>query len=155
MAGLKFPDCEYEIEEIVTKTTLHIQAEVFEIGGDAPTNIIGTDQEWQVVVRWGVHGRMVSHLCGKWAVGLSLESIGKANEYDFGPAFVDMDPCGNGHYSYTFNIKKNEVSADVDGTIYNLGVTLTARDACGKPSHIAAFCHDVSLMMFQQAPHSP
>ena len=155
MAGFKFPECAYEIEEVITKTTLDISAEVFEVGGDTPTNIIGTDQDWKVVVKWAVHGHLVSHLCGKWAVGLSLESIGgRADEYDFGPEKVDMEPCGDGKYSYTFNIPAGAVSAgDADGTIYELGVTLTARDACGKPSHIAAFCTEVSLMVFEQAPH--
>lgn len=153
MAGLKFPKCEYEIEEVVTKTKLKIAAVVYEIGGDVPTSIIGTDQDWKVVVKWSIHGRLQSHLCGKWAVGLSLESLGKAAEYDFGPAYVAMDPCGTGEYSHTFEIKAGEIAADEDGTLFELGVTLTARDACGKPSHIAAYCKDVSLMFFQQAPH--
>lgn len=157
MAGLKFPECEYEIEEIVTRTSLRIAATVYEEGGDTPTNIVGSDQNWRVVVEWSVHGHMASHLCGKWAVGLSLESLGgRALEYDFGPERVDMVPCGDGKYSHTFNIAAGTVShGDADGTIYELGVTLTARDACDKPSHIAAFCTDVSLMVFEQAPHSP
>jgi len=153
--GYPLQECAFEIEQIHTNLGGTIKATVYEVGGDAPTNIIGTDQDWKVVVEWEVHGHIVRHLCGKWVVGLSLESIGAAPEYDFPRAYVDMEPCGDGKYSHTFVIKAGEVEADADGTLYLPAVTLSSRDPCDKPGHIGAFCRGGSIMLFQQGPHSP
>lgn len=146
--------CAFEVEQIHTKLGGKIAATVYEVGGDDPTNIIGTDQDWKVVVEWEVHGHIIRHLCGKWVVGLSLESIGTAPEYDFDKVYIDMEPCGDGKYSHTFDIPAGKVSADEDGTLYLVAVTLSSRDACNKPGHIGGFCRGGSVMVFQQAPHS-
>ncbi|MDV7390873.1 hypothetical protein RZS08_05960 [Arthrospira platensis SPKY1] len=155
MNGQAFKFCEFEIEQIHTHLGGKIAATVYEVGGDAPTNIIGTDQDWKVVVEWEIYGHIVRHLCGKWVIGLSLESIGTAPEYDFPRVYIDMDPCGDGKYSHTFLIKADEVFADEDGTVYLPAVTLSSRDPCDKPGYIGAFCRGGSVMIFQQAPHKP
>ena len=154
--GQPFTECEFEVSPIETDLTGSISAKVYEVGGDDPTTIIGTDQAWYAVIEWQVKGGVVPHLCGDWRVAINLESIGPGTEYQFRARPVPMDPCEHpdGKYSTRIDVAAGEVDVDVDGTLYQVGVTLASRDACGKPGHIAAHCSGAHLHFYQQPPHT-
>ena len=91
----------------------YISADVYEVGGVAPTNIIRLDQDWRVHLDWALEGSLKSMICGTWCIHLHLESIGKGPELDLpdpGPEIqVPLNPCGNGHYTYDFVVKSGTV----------------------------------------------
>ena len=59
-----------------------IAADVYELGGVAPTNIIRIDEAWKVSIDWELIGSLKSMVCGTWCLHLHLESIGKGEELD-------------------------------------------------------------------------
>ena len=42
----------------------YISADVYEIGGVSPTNIIRIDQDWLVRLNWALEGSLKSMICG-------------------------------------------------------------------------------------------
>lgn len=141
--GVHLVDCEREITPLAGRTDLRLTATVYEVGGDSPTQIIRTDQDWYVDVEWTLTGPLRHHFCGKWYVSVQLESIGPGPEYRFPvpAAEIDMEPCGDGTYSYRINVPAGEVdAADPDGTVYIVSVTLGSENACGDPGHLRAHC---------------
>src|SRR6185295_3736974 len=88
-----------------------IEADVFEVGGVSPTNIIRIDQDWFVRIRWELDGSLKSMICGKWCIHLHLESIGLGEELDLphppsAELEVDLNPCGDGKYTKDFLVKR-------------------------------------------------
>ena len=151
-------DCEKQFTPLVATTTLNLKATVFEVGGDAPTNIIHTDQAWYVEVEWEITGPLIRHFCGTWHVSVNLESIGPGSEYQFPepPAQVPMNPCGDGKYKYTINVPANAVDArDPDGTLYIVGVTLGSTDPCGNAGHLFGYCTGEELHFVPPVHGSP
>jgi hypothetical protein len=118
----------------------YIEAEVYEVGGVAPTNIIRIDQDWRVRVHWGLEGCLKSMICGAWCLHLHLESIGEGPELSLPvPNKVRLDPCGNGEYDYDFVLRKGKVTADHCSTPYKPVVTVTYENECELPGPIAGF----------------
>jgi hypothetical protein len=141
--GLQLVHCAQEFSPIITTTSFTMSATVYEVGGQAPTAIIRTDQDWYVEVKWKITGHLIRHLCGKWMVQVNLESIGPGNEYEFPGKpgkIVDMDPCGNGEYSTKINVAAGAVEAEPSGRQYLVGVTLGSQDPCDKPGHLYGNC---------------
>lgn len=135
----------FEVSGAPASSFLHgtIAAEVYEVGGVAPTNIIRTDQDWFVRIRWELCGALKSMICGKWCLHLHLESIGKGPELDLpdpGPELeVDLDPCGDGKYCKDFYVKAGTVTAEHCGTPYKLVSTVTYQNPCDCPGPMAGF----------------
>ena len=155
--GLPLLDCSREFTPLVATTAINLKATVYEVGGSAPTNIIRTDQAWYVDVEWELTGHLVRHFCGKWHVSVALESIGPGDEYQFPdpPAQIDMDPCGDGKYSYRINVAAGAVDArDPDGTLYLIAVTVGSSDLCGGAGHLYAYCHGEELHFVPGPPHT-
>ena len=154
--GVQLLDCSKEVTPIVATTRLNLSATVYEVGGDAPTNIIHTDQDWYVDVEWSITGHLIRHFCGEWHVSVNLESVGPGSEYQIPtpPAVIPMDPCGDGKYRYRINVRAGQIDArDADGTLYIIGVTLGSTDPCGKPGHLFAYCTGEELQFVPGPAH--
>ena len=148
--GQSFEQCDFEISPFATKLTGTIKAEVYEEGGVEPTTIISVDEAWYVDVEWTLKGHMRRHLCGQWCVTVSLESIGKGNEYSLpDPSeHFPIDPCNNGTYKKRISVAAGTIKPEDCGTLYLIAVTLTSLDACERPGHIAAYCKGPNLMFY-------
>jgi hypothetical protein len=120
-----------------------IEAELFEQGGVVPTNVIRTNQDWYIDIHWELKGPVVPMICGKWCIHLYMESIGPAPELKLtdynSPAYLPLDPCGDGKYYYRLDVKKGTVTAEHCSTPYKLVVAITYHNVCGKPGPIAGF----------------
>jgi hypothetical protein len=121
----------------------YIGAEIYEVGGVAPTNVIRIDQDWRVHLDWELEGSLKSMICGTWCLHVHLESIGKGPELSLpDPSYevkVPLNPCGNGKYEKDFVIRRGTVTARHCSTPYKLVTTVTYENACGKPGPIAGF----------------
>lgn len=149
-------ECDQQISALITNTEITLSATVYEVGGEDPTGIIRTDQDWYVDVEWQITGNLVRHLCGNWHVAVALESIGPGGEYQFPDpsAIVAMEPCGDGHYTYRIDVPAGAVDArDPDGTVYIVAVTLGSTDPCGAAGHIHANCRDGELQFVPGPAH--
>jgi hypothetical protein len=51
-------------------------------------------------------------------------------------------------YELKVKIPSGGLKCDPCGSLYLVGVTLTAFDACGKPGHIGAYCKGASVMLY-------
>ena len=153
--GVPSSECKFEVSPVVCKLNGTISTHVYEVGGQAPTTIIGTDQDWYVEVDFELFGHLIRHLCGSWCICVYLESIGPGPEIRIPNDCKTgkLDPCGDGKYKVKVEVPAGHVPADSCGALYILGVTLTTLDACGKPGHIAAYCKGPNLMFYEQPPH--
>lgn len=129
-----------------------LDAAIHEHGGVQPTRIIQTDTPWSVHINWSLKGDMAPMICGKWHVHVRLESMGPGGETSlFDPdCQLDLNPGGNGDYSCHFDVPANRVKAAHDGTPYRVLVTLTYRNAVGKPGPMAAY-YDAGIVQFYNA----
>ena len=122
-----------------------IEADVYELGGVAPTNIIRIDEDWLVRIKWALHGSLKSMICGKWCLHVHLESIGRGPELDLPhpdrkeEIHVDLDPCGNGEYCYDFRVPAGTVRPEHCSTPFKVVATVTYENACCKPGPMAGF----------------
>lgn len=151
-----FVKSEFEIFPVISDLRGGIKAEVLEDEGVDPTTIISTNQDWRVKVDWYIKGHLVRHMCGSWCLNVVLESIGPGTEYSLpkGGVEIPMDPCGNGEYSETIRIPAGTIDPNDCGTLYVLAVTLTSKDPCEKPGHIAAYAKGPNLMFYDGPPHN-
>lgn len=153
--------CEFEIDPHACDLWGYIRASVYEEeypeGPHDAKTIIACDEDWYVKVKWKIWGGLMHHLCGYFCVCVHLESIGPGPDYsldcdgDGNPCIdsIDMDPCGEGEYEVTCRIPAGTVDCGDCGKLYLLGVTLTSRDACKEPGHIAAYCKGPTLMFYE------
>lgn len=148
--------CSTEFDPAVTTVGFTIAADVFEVGGVAPTDIIHTDQAWYVEVQLEVTGHLMHHLGGSWHVAVVLECVGPGNHYKFpNPVVaVPLDPCGDGKYPIRIDVAAGQVDAAVpEGTLYTIGVIVGTLDLCGHPGHLHAHCRGGDLHFVP--PHHP
>ena len=127
-----------------------IEADLYEVGGVAPTRIIRTNEDWYVDIKWELTGSIVPMLCGEWCIHLLMESIGpgeelKLHDYD-NPYNIHLNPCGDGKYHTHLDVKKGTVKPEHCSTPYKLVVAITYLTECHKPGPIAGF---VELPMVQ------
>jgi hypothetical protein len=117
-----------------------------------PTDIISTNQELIVKVKWCVLGDLRRHLCGTWCVCVSWESCGPALEGQWCQR-LPFDPClpDDKCYEAIFRFEPGRLSAGDCGTIYCLCVTLSSEADCPDgtryPGLIFGFCKDVACVM--------
>lgn len=125
----------------------YIEAEVYEVGGAAPTTIIDFDQDWGVKLKWDLTGSLRPFVCGTWCISLFFESIGDGPEFDLRHDHrIPLDPCGNGHYEYDFRVRRGTVKKEHCGRPYKLVVAVVYETACHRPGPMAGF---VELPMIQ------
>lgn len=132
-----------------------MEARVVDINGDSPDNIINIKDAWVVDFHWHLHGPMAKCITGKWCLHVHLESIGKGPElslFEGRDVEVELDPCGDGHYQYRFDVKAGTVTADACSTPYRVVATLTYRTPCDKPGPMAGFA-DLGMVQFYEGEH--
>lgn len=144
-------DCPFEISPFTCKLTGGLRATIYEDGQKGPQEIITTDNNWTIDVEWFLHGHLTRHLCGTFCIGVHLESVGEGPEKSLGTFEVPMEPCGNGHYRYEVKVPAGTVPSADCGRLYIVAITLTSKDACGKPGHINAFCKEGCVMIAEPA----
>lgn len=131
-----------------------IEAELYEVGGPTPTTIIRTSENWYVDINWSLYGMIVPMICGKWCIHLHMESIGQGPELTLsdynGPAYLLLEPCGDGKYSYRLDVKKGTIKPEHCSTPYKLVVAVTYLNYCGKPGPIAGFV-ELPVVQFYDA----
>ncbi|KPV51130.1 hypothetical protein SE17_22980 [Kouleothrix aurantiaca] len=136
-----------------------IAADVYELGGVAPTNIIRIDEAWKVSIDWELIGSLKSMVCGTWCLHLHLESIGKGEELDLfdgsREVHVKLDPCGNGQYHYDFTVPAGTVKPEHCSTPYKLVTTLTYLNECGRPGPMAGFVEGQILQFYDPGITTP
>ena len=64
--GKPFELCEFEITPFPATITGEMKTSVYEVGGDEPTGIIRTDQDWYVLVEFILKGPLMHHFCGEF-----------------------------------------------------------------------------------------
>jgi hypothetical protein len=155
----RFGYCDFEVDPVDNTLKGWIRASIHEGGrpeGDQdPVDIISTGEEIWVHVKWRIWGHLAHHLCGYFCVCVNFESIGPGPEFTVQcegtnePCqIIPMDPCGDGYYDLWCRIPAGQVKAAHCGSVYLVAVTLTSLNACKKPGHIAAFCNDLSVMVY-------
>jgi hypothetical protein len=146
--------CEVEVSKFADDLKVNLGVTIYEEpGSPEPITIIPTDQWWYVDVELWVAGQLRHHLCGKWCLCLYLESIGPAPEIGIPDSCqeIEMDPCGDGYYKFTFRVPPGTVEADRCGTVYIPTVTLGSLDRCGNAGHIFGHCRLPDLMFHPPA----
>jgi hypothetical protein len=150
-----FSETEFEFFPVNSELRGEISAEILEVGGVDPNTIISTNQEWVVKVDWFIEGPLVRHMCGSWCLSVQLESVGLGNDYNLpegGRIEIPMNPC-DGEYSYEIRVPAGTIDPEDCGTLYLLAVTLTSKDPCDRPGHIAAYAKGPNVMFYDGPPH--
>lgn len=136
-----------------------IKADVYEVGGAAPTNIIRIDQDWRVSIDWELNGSLKSMICGTWCLHLHLESIGRGSELDLpdpaGEIEVPLDPCGYGKYHYDFVVRAGTVKPEHCSTPFKLVTTVVYKNACDRPGPMAGFVEGGILQFYDPGQEKP
>jgi hypothetical protein len=140
-----------------------IEAEVYEVGGAAPTNIIRADQDWGVNLKWYLKGTLVPFICGYWCVTLHFESIGSPkgpdhneDEFDLHAGYeIKLDPCkkpdAHGHYwyEYDFKVPKGKIKPGHCGRPYMVVAAITYKTMCNRPGPMAGFVQGPMIQFYQ------
>ena len=137
----------------------YISADVYEVGGVAPTNIIRLDQDWRVHLDWALEGSLKSMICGTWCIHLHLESIGKGPELNLPDPHpevqVPLNPCGDGRYTYDFVVKAGTVRPEHCSTPFKLVSTITYVNSCDLPGPMAGFVEGSILQFYDPGKINP
>jgi hypothetical protein len=136
-----------------------ISADVYEVGGVSPKNIIRIDQDWFVRLNWALEGTLKSMICGTWCIRLHLESIGKGDELDLPGSYreveVPLDPCGDGRYTYDFVVRAGTVRPEHCSTPFKLVTTVVYKNACDLPGPMAGFVEGSILQFYDPGKINP
>jgi hypothetical protein len=146
--GVLFQECEWELGPIAHDLKLRLSASFWEdeTGNVPAANIVSASETYFVRVTWELIGHLKRHFCGKWKVKIDLESIGKAEEYTSDCVEIEMEPCREDPYSYTFGLTAGDLKPHECGTVYVVAVTLSSLDPCGEDGHIWGYCKGPSVM---------
>lgn len=138
-----------------TPLTGAMSATILDSQGVAPGNIIHVDDDWSVEFKWSLKGPLAGCISGDWCLRVHLESIGSGPElnlFENNDVIVPLDPCGDGHYSRSFDVKAGDVPAEAHSSIYKVVATITYRTPCKKPGPMAGFA-DLGLLQFYKGEH--
>ena len=132
---------EFEINIPVLTGTM-TAAQLFEVGGVAPTKIVSASQGFGAHIEWQLCGWLAQFLPGNWRLSLLLESMGPGSEYSM-PAPADTVPLNMGAVCplnpactcYVHNI--NVAAGTVNPGTYRAVVALTYEPAPGASGPIA------------------
>lgn len=150
--------CGFQIQPFVGELTGDITIDIVDLDNLQPTTVVNCNSGAEVRVHWDIHGHLKKHLCGKWCVCVHLESIGPGPEISVKEpcAQLDWETCNDGGWDYVVTIPKDldeAQSAEICdeskcGRLYQIAVTLTSRNGCDEPGHIAAYCKGPCIMFF-------
>ena len=154
--------CDFQLEPYICDLNGNISIEVQDLDSLQPTTVVDCEKGAKVTVRWDIEGKIKAHLCGQWCVCVHLESMGPGPELSVkNPcATLEWEPCNDGGWEYEVVIPQDidvpageDLCADNCGRLYQVGVTLTSRDGCGEPGHIAAYCKGPCIMFYNGTDH--
>ena len=161
-------DCAFQIEPFLAQLTGSMSIQVLDLDNQQPTTVVDCDTGASVKVHWDIEGHLKKHLCGKWCVCVHLESLGPGPELSVkNPCeSIDWEPCNEGGWNYevviphdittpqdnnTNGVDDKDELCDPNqcGLLYQIGVTLTSKNGCGGPGHIAAYCKGPCIMFYK------
>jgi hypothetical protein len=153
-------DVTYKPVEISTPTAPlkgYLTAQLYE--NDDPTNnIVRIDQKAYIRVNWWLKGPLSECICGKWCVQVHFESIGRGPEFELDAGYIDLDPCGDGHYQTDIDLT-GKVHTEHCSSVYKAVVTLTYLLPCKndkgwyKPGPMTGFC-ELPIIQFYESQKS-
>jgi len=140
-----------------------IEAEVYEVGGVAPSSIIRADQDWGVKIKWFLEGTLVPFICGSWCITLYFESMGSPDGPDYNEDEFDLhskyeikldpcitpDDCGRYWYCYDFKVPKGTVKPGHCGRPYLLVTAITYKTMCDRPGPMAGFVQGPMIQFYE------
>jgi len=146
-------ECKFQLDPFACDLDGYIKADVIDLDTQQPSTIIDCNDGGIVRVEWGIRGPLAHHLCGEWCVCVYLESIGP------GPEVVIPDSCRTYKWEACHDgpwVHEVRIPGGVDcgdcGKLYIVGVTLTSKDGCYHPGHIAAYCKGPTIMFYEGHP---
>ncbi len=142
----------FKFEELLPFFSLNGTCEVFEHTppGGPPTQIIRTDQAWDVLFKWTTTGSLNYIMCGNWHLCVLLEEMG-CGEFCLDPAYCRINVpfvSSPNSYSYRLHIPAGKVKPGV----YKLVATITMVGPGGIPGPIAGFCDGEMLQFYAGGP---
>lgn len=137
--------CTIEYHPVDPGLVATIESELQDPFGNPPPTIIHDDDALRVVVKVTLSGPLVENLAGELFVKVGVESVGLGSEADFGPQSKLLEPCGNGVYTFTFDIAANTLQATKPGTRYLTAVTMGIYTLCGGPGPVEGSCDGLSF----------
>ena len=108
--------------------------------------LIQTDQNANVNIKFQVGGLLVPFLAGKWKGEVFLEKMG-GDEYT-GPALSNTIPYNPANINYSLDV--NIPAGSIDEGIYRVVVCLTLESLTGAPGPVAAF-GDLGILKYYEA----
>ncbi len=129
-----------------------IDATVHEHGGVEPLNIIRTDQEWAVQLKWQLEGTLVPFIAGKWQIHLYLESVGPGPELRLPQGNIEVEvPLNkkNGQYEYESRVPPGAVTTEHTTTLYKVVAAVTYITPYGDPGPMAGFVEGPMLQFYE------
>ncbi len=148
------PHGQFEVEGIPGLSGL-IEAHVHEVG-EGPSRILDIHDPWEIDVKWSLSGPTARYICGTVAVDAYMESIGPGREFELPDdtndlAAIPLQPNPTNQYSATFHVPADYVTTSGDETdiVYKLVVTVTYKDAVGRPGPIAGFVEFPVLQFYK------
>lgn len=149
-------ECKFQLDPYICDLDGYIRAYVVDLDRQQPSTIINCDEGGEVHVEWDIRGPLRDHLCGSWCICVYLESIGPGPEIEV-PDSCRTYPivaCKDGPYRHVVRLPAGVDCGDC-GKLYIVGVTLTSKDGCDNPGHIAAYCKGPTIMFYEGTPHRP
>lgn len=146
--------CAFEVpESILMNLKGSVSYQFLEKGGIDPTNIITSEQESLVRVDITFGGKL-SHLFSlTWCVCVAFESHGSGPEGELCVKDIPWNPCRDGDVTTVdVVVPAGYLPAKECGAVYNITVTVTAKDQCGHPAPIAALCRGEYVMVYETHP---
>ena len=132
------------------------KADIEEVGGSRPSNILGIDQNWSINIEWILFGASKNQLHGTWLVRGYLESMGPGQEYTLPLKEAAKIPLNSGvlkeDNSFVYEHKINISPRDIQAGVYKLVVTVS-RDSEGSTSdNLVGFLEGAMLQLYDQLP---
>jgi hypothetical protein len=140
-----------------TRCKLDIHREIWDLGGTMtaefynasdptePTGVIHEDETLRVRVTIELTGRILGYLCNtKIGVSLAFESCGSGFEGEW-CQWQELYPCEQDTYYFDFEIPGRRLRAGECGKQYELCITLSSKDCCGRVGFIFGTCREATI----------
>lgn len=140
-----------------TECILDVHREVWDLGGtmtaqfynasdpSEPIGVIHEDETLLVRITVTLTGRIVSYLCNtQIGVSVAFESCGPGGEFEI-CRWQYLYPCEQDTYVFEFEVPGRRLRAGPCGRQYELCITLSSKDCCGKVGFIFGTCKDFDI----------
>ncbi|GAA3201282.1 hypothetical protein [Actinocorallia longicatena] len=110
-----------------------IRAEVVDVNGNPPGNVIKADQDFAIKYEWELSGTAVPMICGKWLLRVLHDEVGGPGDgyLPNPPREVALTP-GNGVYTETINVPGG-LPASPGGSTYQIIASISYLNGVGSP----------------------